>query len=357
MSEILSQSEIEALLATLSDAPPTPSMAPEPVRFEAANDMRTSSASLSTSKPAMTLGGANRHVGRTGMAYELYDFRRSDKFSKDQLRTLQILHETFARLGGTALSAYLRTPVNVELIALEQLPYEEYISSINNSVFTIMSIPPLTGQAVMEMEFQLVFTMLDKLLGGPGKGIHRNNLTDIEKPLVRQMVERLFLALKNAWEGVVIVNPGIEAMETSAQFVQIAPPNDIVVTILFEVRIGNSRGAISICIPYLLLKPITTKLSAQKWFVNTSRKHSSSNRRLLTQQVGKTTVEGRVMLGDCKLSMGDFINLSVGDMLQLSTSKDDNLVFLVGDTPKFEGKPGLKGKRLAFTILNAIKEQ
>lgn len=108
--------------------------------------------------------------------------------------------------------------------------------------------------------------MVDRMLGGPGGAISRSVLTDVERPLVRQLVERLFAGLKSAWEGVVVADPTIEGMETSAQFVQIAPPNDIVVTILFEVRIGDQRGAMSLCIPYLLLKPITTKLSAQKWF-------------------------------------------------------------------------------------------
>ncbi len=339
MSNILSQAEIEALLNSLSDG----------------------GAEGTTSGPAQATGVQlnNATSGRTGkgmVAYEIYDFRRPDKFSKDQLRTLQMLHETFARMAGSGLSAYLRSQVQIDLISLEQVPYEEYLRSITQSVFTVMSLPPLTGQAVLEIEFSLIFTMIDRLLGGPGRAINRNVLTDIEKPLVRQALDRMFNALKVAWEGVVIVNPALEGMETSAQFVQIAPPNDIVVTILFEVKIGNQRGAMSLCIPYLLLKPITTKLSAQTWFVSNSRKHSPQSRRMLSEQVQQSHVECVVELGKAKLPFSAFLTLKPGDVLRLNQGTEHDIRFLVQGIPKFTGKPALKGKKLVFSIHDTIED-
>lgn len=351
MSDILSQAEIEALLNSLSneEGEENPSEA-EPSSVGAAGAKGVPATSATAFSPATKLGAKPSTV-----AYEVYDFRRPDKFSKDQLRTLQMLHETYARLAGTGLSAYLRTPVSIELISLEQVPYEEYLRSINQSVFTIMSLPPLTGQAVLELEFGLVFTMIDRLLGGPGRAISRSVLTDIEKPLVRQMIERMFSSLKGAWEGIVIVNPGIEGMETSAQFVQIAPPTDIVVTILYEVKIGQTRGAMSICIPYLVLKPITTKLSAQKWFVSTSRKHNPTHRRNLAIQVQNAMVECTVCLGKTTLTVRDFLKLRDGDIVQLDQGSEKNLVFAVSKTPKFEGRPALSGKKLVFHVTNALE--
>ncbi len=332
MSDILSQSEIEALLSSLSDSPTM--VVPE----SGGGD-----------------GSPVKNPSRKSIAYEVYDFRRPDKFSKEQLRTLQMLHETFARLAATALSAYLRSHVAIDLISLEQVPYEEYLRSINQSVFTVMSMPPLTGQAVVEIEFPLVFTMIDRLLGGPGRPANRTVLTDIERPLVRQMVERMFSALKSAWEGIVIVNPGIEGMETSSQFVQIAPPSDIVVTILFEVKIGEARGAMSVCVPYLVLKPITAKLSAQKWFVSSNRKVSTSNRRLLAWQIQQTEVDCAVRLGRARLSVRDFLELKSGDVLSLDQQTDRNLAFLVGEHAKFEGKPSIQGRKYVFTISHALE--
>lgn len=352
MSDILSQAEIEALLNSLGgdgDAAP------------AADAPSRTAPSAPKATPANPFGihtqeQQRRSAIKQAIAYEVYDFRRPDKFSKDQLRTLQMLHETFARLAGSSLSAYLRAPVSIELISLEQVPYEEYLRSINNSVFTIMSLPPLTGQAVLEVEFGLVFTMVDRMLGGPGKTIGRTVLTDIERPLVRQIIERVFQALKASWEGIVIVNPGIEGMETSSQFVQIAPPNDIVVTILFEVKVGGQRSAMSLCIPYLVLKPIAGKLSAQKWFASGNRKHSPVSRRSLTYQINRSQVQCSIRLGKTRMSVQDFLALKPGDLVRLDQRTAEELTMLVGNVPKFLGKPALQGKNLVFSIVDPVTE-
>jgi flagellar motor switch protein FliM len=349
VSEILSQSEIEALLNSLTNED-------APAEGAASGGSAAAASAPKGQAPAGMFAPATKPGSKNAVAYEVYDFRRPDKFSKDQLRTLQMLHETFARLAGSGLSAYLRTAVNIDLISLEQVPYEEYLRSINQSVFTIMSLPPLTGQAVLEIEFALVFTMIDRLLGGPGKALNRMVLTDIERPLVRQTIERMFASLKSAWEGVVIVNPGIEGMETSAQFVQIAPPNDIVVTILFEVKIGQQRGAMSLCIPYLVLKPITTKLSAQKWFASGNRRQSPAHKRLLSYQVNQAEVNCTVRLGNARISIAEFLKLRAGDVVQLDQKTEQGLTFLVGNVPKYQGKPALQGKKLVFSVSDTIDE-
>lgn len=347
MSEILSQAEIEALLNSLSsEAEPLTAVSSQPTA-----PSQGWAAPTPAPAPAFTPGTRST---RTAIAYEVYDFRRPDKFSKDQLRTLQMLHETFARLAGSNLAAYLRAPVTIDLISLEQIPYEEYLRSISGSLFTIMSLPPLTGQAVLEMEFPLLFTMIDRMLGGPGRAINRTVLSDIERPLVRQIIERVFHALKSAWEGVVIVSPNVEGMESSAQFVQIAPPNDIVVTILFEVKVAGQRNAMSLCIPYLVLKPITAKLSAQKWFAGSNRKVSPVSRRILSQQVSQTQVPCTIELGQTELSVSEVLALKAGDVVRLDQRTNDDLRLLVGDVPKFNGKAALQGRQLVFAINDTI---
>ncbi len=347
MSEILSQNEIEALLSSLSggaeaDAGATPAhTVPAP--------RGSSAAAMSTFLPPVKSGG------RT-VAYEVYDFRRPDKLSKDQLRTLQQVNETFARLVSSGLSAYLRTPVQIDLVALEQVPYEDYLRGINHSVFTIMSLPPLAGQAVLEMEFGLVFTMIDRMLGGPGKPIKRTNLTDIERPLLRQTIERMFAALKTAWEGVVMINPTVEGTESSAQFVQVAPPTDVAVTILFEVRMGGARHAMSICIPYQVLKPITGKLCAQKWFSGGTRKATPTTRIHLSNQVSDTEVELSVSLGSTVVTMGQFVAFRPGDTILLSQPVAEPLVLSVGGRPKFQGRPAMQGKKIVFAVTGRSKD-
>lgn len=335
MSDILSQDEIEALLGSLGD-----SGGAEGGDKASENDQRK---------------GAKRSA-RSAVAYEVYDFRRPDKFSKEQLRTLQMLHETFGRLAATNLSALLRSNVNIDLISLEQIPYEEYLRSISSSVFAVTSIPPLSGQAALEMEFGLVFSMIDKLLGGPGKTMKRTNLTEIEQPLYRQILEKLFVALKSAWEGVVIVNPTVEEIETSAQFVQIAPPTDIVVSILFEVRAGDTHGAMSLCIPYMVLKPITTKLSAQKWFAAAaSRKQNQNHRQAIVHQIENASVDVWVRMGRSLITVEDFLRLKTGDVIRLDQKVGNEMSLMVNNKQKYRGQPSLDGKKIAFHI-NSISD-
>ena len=288
--------------------------------------------------------------------YETFDFRRPDKFSKDQLRTLQMLHEQFARVGGSLLSAFLRTPVGIDLVSIEQVPFEEYLRSIDNSVFTIMSLPPLSGQAVLELEFGLVFTIIDRILGGPGRAISRQVLTDIERPLVRQIIDRVFQALKNAWEQLIILNPTIETMETSSQFVQIAPANDIVVTLLFEVVVADQRYAMSLCIPYLVLKPIAQKLSAQKYFSASSRKQTGQLRRSVAHSIVRSHINCSVNLGKARLTVRQFNNLKSGDTIRLDQRSAEDLVFTVGNRPKLLGRPELSGKKVIFTVTGQYQE-
>lgn len=338
MVEILSQEEIEALLASLSaseeGAPAGTPTAPSPA------------------SPAVGAGKAERRVP---IAYEVYDFRRPDKFSKDQLRTMQMLHETFARLFSSTLSAYLRAPVHIDLISVEQIPYDEYIRAITNSLINIFSMQPLSGQALLEIEFDVVISMIDRLLGGPGTVVKRPQpaLTDIERPLVENVVNRALGALRTAWEGIVSFTPIHEGMETSAQFVQIVPPNDIVVSILFEMRVGETHGAMSLCIPYLLLKPILSKLSAQRWFSG-SKRTSSQYTAIIAQQIQHTRVPLVAVLGTTRLMLRQVLDLKEGDVIILNRRTNEPIDIMVGNRVKFRAKPGMRGKHVVVQIESIV---
>ena len=301
-------------------------------------------------------GPATKQIGNR--TCEIYDFRRPDKFSKDQLRTLQMLHETFARLASTSLSGFLRTSVSIELKALEQIPFEEYLKPLNRSAFNIVSIWPLSGEAAMEMEFDLVFMMIDKLLGGTGKSVKRSILTEIEQPLMQHIVERILATLKTSWEAVMVVIPALEGLETNTQFVQIAPPNDIVVGIFFEVRVGEMYGGMSLCIPHMLLRPITPKLSAQKWFAaSTSKKQTAASRKSISSHILDSEVECAVQLGTGAITFSDFKQLTVGDVIRLDQKVDQDIRMLVGGQTKYHGRAALDGGRMAFSINEKINQR
>lgn len=337
MVEILSQEEIEALLASLSSSEETAQTA----------------AGLPGS--VAQVPGVAKTDRRAPIAYEVYDFRRPDKFSKDQLRTMQMLHETFARLFSSTLSAYLRAPVHIDLISVEQIPYDEYIRAITSSLINIFSMQPLSGQALLEIEFDVIISMIDRLLGGPGTVVKRPQpaLTDIERPLVENVVDRALGALRTAWEGIVSFTPIREGMETSAQFVQIVPPNDIVVSILFEIRVGETHGAMSLCIPYLLLKPILSKLSAQRWFSG-SKRAPSQHAALIAQQLQQTRVPLVAVLGSTRLTLRQILELKEGDVVLLTRRTNEPIDIMVGNRVKFRARPGLRGKQVVVQVESIV---
>lgn len=355
MGEILSQAEIEALLSSLSGDGGSPAAAEEGAAGE-----RPAPASAS----AMTAPAGGPHSpsiaakgDRRTMAYEPYDFRRPDKFSKDQLRTLQMLHETFARMFASSLSAYLRTSTHIDLVSVEQIPYEEYMRSLTASIINIVSMAPLNGQAILEMEFNVVLSMIDRLLGGPGNMVKATPvLTEIEKALTESIIVRALRELKTAWENVVQLNPKRESMETQAQFIQIVPPNDIVVSILFEVKIGELRGAMSLCVPYMMLKPITSKFSAQRWFSASVRKKTGQNSGVLAKRLSGTDVTCVCRLGTTQISVQDLVGLRVGDTIRLKRKNSDEVDLMIGERVKFSGKPGVAGRKVAFHINRIIAD-
>jgi len=350
LAEILSQAEIEALLAsltgdgTMSASAPTP--AGSPPREPARNTFGMEGGMM-----------AAKRENRPLIAYEVYDFRRPDKFAKDQLRTLQMVHETFARLFASSLSAYLRVPVHVDLVSVEQIPYDEYMRSLTSSIINIFSMAPLAGQAILEIEFNIILSMIDRLLGGPGSMVKNANiLTDIEKALTESIVNRALKEFHTAWEGVAQFTPKREVMETQSQFVQIVPPNDVVVSILFEIKVGEMRGAMSICIPYLLLKPITSKLSAQRWFSSNVKKNTGKFAGILAKRLEKTHITCTVRLGSTQMPVNTLLELKVGDVVVLDRKQHEEVDVLIGNSVKFHGRPGIRGKKLAVHI-NRINQE
>jgi flagellar motor switch protein FliM len=350
--EILSQAEIEALLATLTGDGEV--IAPEPAEAAApaAGGASATPAAFPEFRPPA------RGEDRRTIAYEPYDFRRPDKFSKDQLRTLQMLHETFARLFASSLSAYLRVSTHVDLVSVEQVPYNEYMRSITSSIITVFSMDSpgqaLPGQALLEMEFGVVLSMIDRLLGGPGNmSKHTTNLTDIEKALCESIVGRALKDFQVAWESVFPFVAKRESMETQAQFIHIVPPNDTVVSILFEIKIGELRGAMSLCVPYLLLKPITAKLSVQQWFSASGQENQGQYAAQLAKRLERAKVGCSCRLGTSRITVRDLVSLTVGDTVVLDRKSEDEVDFLIGNgqnAVKFRGKPGTSGKKVAIHI-------
>ncbi len=374
VAAVLSQSEIEALLSamtTVEEEEPVAIAAPSAPSVPNGGPAATRVASGKVVLPLhkrrraaaeKTMAGAS---GSGSLSYEAYDFRRPDKLSKENLRSLQILHETFCNYLTSSLAGYLRAQVQIEVISVEQVPYEEYTKSVTASLLNILDVSPLAGQAILEVDFGILFSMMDRLLGGSGAaGKVMRDLTDIEKVLTENIIQLALNDLKTAWDTINPLDFHVASTDTSSQFVQIVPGNDTVALILFQIRMGEHQGAMSICIPYLLIKPILGKLSSQRWLTS-ARKPSPLHAAGLAQRLRTSRVACVARLGTASLSVDGLARLQVGQVLPMDVpsvaDEHENAAgrlgtvdLLVGGQVKFQGRTGLRGKRLAVQIERVI---
>ncbi|MHB8170469.1 MAG: flagellar motor switch protein FliM [Thermincolia bacterium] len=327
MTEILSQAEIDALLSALSTG--------ETDAEQAKNARREKS-----------------------MAIKVYDFKRPNKFSKEQLHTIQAIHENFCRLVTTYFSAHLRTIVQINVVSVEQLTYEEVVGSIPNpTIINVVTAAPLEGNLIFEINPGIAFTIIDRLFGGPGEAPEKmRGLTDIERSVVERVVNNILDLLAEAWENIVQLTPKLEMIESNPQFAQIVSPTEMVVMITLETKIGEREGLMTICIPYIVLEPIISKLTAHFWYSSTSRKATSENIEILKRRVEKVRVPLIARLGTATISIGELLELQKGDVISLNKSTNSPIEVLVGSKTKFFGVPGLSGSRLAIQITGLIRE-
>ncbi|MBE2906645.1 flagellar motor switch protein FliM [Anoxybacillus flavithermus] len=322
--EVLSQSEIDALLAALSAG----EMDADELKKEEAEKK-----------------------------VKVYDFKRALRFSKDQIRSLTRIHENFARLLTTFFSAQLRTYVQISVVSADQLPYEEFIRSIPKmTILTVFEVPPLDGRVLLEVNPNIAYAMLDRVLGGRGVSLNKiENLTEIETKIMSNLFEKAFSNLREAWESVADIDPMLTDFEVNPQFLQMVSPNETVVVISLNTQIGDTSGMINICIPHVVLEPIIPKLSVHYWMQTQKKAREPEEVATLQKRLKQTKVPMIAELGTSTISIQEFLQLSVGDVIQLDQTVRDPLVIKVGDVPKFIGQPGKMNKRLAIQILDVIK--
>lgn len=287
-----------------------------------------------------------------------YDFRRPSKFSKDQLRTLEMLHEGFSRSLSLYLSSRLRTVTHCSVASVDQLPYGEYIQSVPVPSFIVVyTMESLNGTALLEISNNIIFSMIDRLLGGPGIGIKKSReLTDIEMSIIEDVVDRILELLGEAWSSIIKTTPVRSGIETNPQFIQqIVPSSSVVALISFAIQIGDSSsGFMNLCLPSELLEAILPKLSARQWF---SRKGARRDEILneIKRRLENIAVPVVVELGTAEITFQQLLNLKVGDVIKLNTLVMDPLVVKVGENPKYLGRPGRINKKIGVKILGNIQ--
>lgn len=327
MNEVLSQDEIDQLLQAISSGES------EADDFKPVSDTRK---------------------------IKIYDFKRPDKFSKEQLRTISNMHETFARLTTTSLSAQLRSLVHVHVASVEQITYEEFIRSIPTpTTLAVINMDPLKGMGVLEIDPSITFTMIDRLFGGTGAtgGKVNRDLTDIEQSVMEGIIVRILANMREAWTQVIDLRPRLGQIETNPQFAQIVPPNEMVVLITMEIKIGEEEGMMNICIPYIVIEPIVSKLTTQFYFSTVRRTATTQYLGTIKEKLSDVEMDIVAEIGSINLPIKDVLGLRVGDVVRLTNIRvGEALTLSVGSKKKFYCQPGVVGKKMAVQVIGKIEE-
>jgi len=278
-----------------------------------------------------------------------YDFKRPERVSKDQMRALETLHEGFGRNFGASLSGFVRTIIEVKVARIEQLTYGEFIHSLPNpTIFNLLTCDPLDGQMCLELSPLIVYPIIDRLMGGTNSDlfIPQRPLTMIEQRLVDQITNRALVSLSEAWKSLTPINFELEQTESNPQFVQIVPPNEVVVIVGFELKMGGRAGTMSLCIPFTVIEPLVEQLAAQSWHSYARGRQDQSLRRQLKHTLDQATVDTSAILAETTITVEDLISMAPGDLIVTDKPSTQPAVFTVEGKKKFLGHLGqFKGKR------------
>jgi flagellar motor switch protein FliM len=288
---------------------------------------------------------------------KVYDFKRALRFSKDQIRSLTRIHENFARILTTYFSAQLRTYVQISVASADQIPYEEFIRSIPKmTILNVFEVPPLDGRIIMEVNPNIAYSMMDRVMGGKGSS-HNNveNLTEIESKIMSNLFEKAFENIREAWSNVADIDPLLSELEVNPQFLQMVSPNETVVVISLNTTIGETSGMINICIPHVVLEPVIPNLSVSYWMETKRSEVNPQEVESLKERVKKASVPIVAELGKSEIAIEEFLAVGVGDVIQLNTRIDDPLTVRIGEVPKFTAQPGKSNKKVAVQILDSLK--
>ncbi len=326
MAKILSQEEIDALLTTV-----------------ASGEQDADSASFDEERLRSIIA---------------YDFRHPNRVSKDQIRTLENMHDNFSGHFGSALSAMMRTIVDVDLVSVDQITYSEFIMSlVSPSCTYTFSADPLEAVCLVDFNPTLTFSLIDRMFGGHGKVLEsERELTGIERSVMTKLVRRLYTELTKSWEHLVQIKVEQVSFETNPQFIQIVPPGETVVVISFQVKLFQATGLLTICYPYVALEPVMSRLSAQNWIDATKKKNLTQDRDLNANNLKNVEAELSMILLDSKIKMRDFLHLKIGDVIPSEKKISLPATVTVNKRCKFVAKPGLAGKKRAFQVVGLWHE-
>lgn len=292
-------------------------------------------------------------------SYKLYNFRRPDKFSKDNLRALRDIHREFSKAISLVLSGYLRMRVEIEIVSVDQLTYEEFIRSMPSPISVgVFEFEPLSGQILLGISFEVISCIVNRMLGGVGTiDAQARELTDIEKALAKKVINIIIKSLEDSWNTIVPLTGKFISLDDNYQSIQVATAGEIVALLTFEVQVsGKHFGLFSLCFPYPVLEAVLGHLSTQHIFQTKGLVASNDERMKMISKLNSSTVDLRVQFGNCNITLDDFLQLSEGDIIRLDNKVQDDLVVKVNGEKKFFARPGTIKDKVCVKITDVYDE-
>lgn len=287
-----------------------------------------------------------------------YDFKRPTKFSKEHLRTLEIIYEHYGRLLSTNLPIYLRKNVQVSVATSETVIFSEFSNALSNPLLLgVVDFQPLGGTILVELSANLGFAMIDRMLGGQGDTLEKTReFSEIEMTIVEKMMVVCMQLMREPWKNVVDINPVLERIETNSQFAQIIAPSDMVALITLNMKIGEVEGFVNICLPFFTLESVMDKLNTKFWYANMQKQNEEDYEAYIEALIRRVDVPVKAVLGKSQVSVNDFVNLQVGDIIRLDTDINNDLKVYVGNIKKFTALPGSNKDKYAVRVTSVIRE-
>ena len=325
MSDILSQSEIDNLLKQLSEG-----------------DL-----------------DVDQIQGEDEKQVKNYDFSRPTKFSKEHLRTLEIIFEHYSRLISTNLPVYLRKNVQVSVASSETVTFSEFSNALSNpSVLGIVNFAPLNGNIIIEIATNLCYAMLDRMLGGSGQPLEKSrDFSDIELTILQKLLVMFTQLMREPWKNVVEISPVLSRLETNPQFAQVIAPSDMIAIVTLNMKIGDVEGMVNICLPFFTLEDVMDKLNTKYWFSTMQENHDEHYEEYIESMIRRVDIPIKAVLGRSTISVNDFLNLQVGDCIRLDSRVDTDMNVYVGNIKKFTPLPGTDRDSYAVQITSVIREE
>ena len=288
-----------------------------------------------------------------------YDFERPAKFSKEHLRTLEIIFEHYGRLLSTNLPIYLRKNVQINVASSETVTFSEFTNALATpSILGIANFAPLNGNIILDLSTNLGFAMIDRMLGGPGAPMEKSReFSDIELTILEKTMVVCVQLLREPWKNVVEINPYLDRLETNPQFAQVIAPNDMIAIVTLNLKMGDVEGLMNVCLPYFTLESIMDRLNTKYWFANMKETDDARYDDYIESLIRIVEVPVKALLGKSSVSVNDFVNLQVGDVIRLDSRVDQELSIYVGNIKKFTAMPGTEEDRYAVQVTSVIREE